>query len=438
MNSNELYYTQQLIEENIFERKKETIYKHSFTDNELKKYEDLFNEILSPQLNKIIEFQNKYSHGMKYAIQSDIMKTFIEKLFLINCPQILKGSLIDQQFFLLYLISILFYRFNETILKLNINDFINRIYYTNIITIYSRHFVQSKRLIFKIIKSIYNDIKINSGNTLTIYQELYHNNESIIKNDIMQLFLTNILPKFNPLNIENIEDFYSALFKRIFFFYLKSKTILIDNINSQPPILQNINILESQSERFKIYEEAIYLAQIQQICENSNNLNNINVEFEKLKEVILPNDIQKLFLYQNSRFKNTILNHKIDLFKIHTLEDSNIEKIKNKIPQVYRLLRSIHIFSPNTTFNNNNKQYMKEQFYLTLCDIFKNKFDISSIKTILQNISEQLVESLTTGEFIDVLTLTQIDINGQKFIDQFKEFLKLLLTDLLFKEDNNE
>lgn len=434
-----IQYTQKLIEENIFERKKETIYKHDFSDELISQFDILFDELITPELNKICELQNTYSHGMKFAVKSDIIKTYIEKLYMLNCPSILKGNLLDQQFFLLYIISISFYRFNERFLNLSINEFINRIYFTNIVSICSKYFIQSRRTIFRIIKTIYKDIKDKSSITLDIYSELYHNNEVTIKNDIMQLFLTNILPKFNPLEIENIEDFYTVIFKRIFFFYLKSKTLLVNDIDLSPQLInQNedtSNLLDPPSERYKIYEEAIYLAQIQQICNNSNTINTIDIEFNKLKKLLLPNEIQRLFLNQNSKSRSNLLSYKINLYRICSLNDCNIEQIKNKIPQVYRLLRSIHIVSSNSSFSNVNKQYMKDQFFIFLYDIFKDKLDLEIVKPILKTISDNLVESLTTGEFIDMVTLTQIDINGQKFIDQFKEFLKIVLNSAIVQEE---
>ena len=425
-----IQFAQQMIEENIFERKKETIYNHNISKADIEKFDLIFDSILGPELEKIIQLQDTYSHGMKYAIKTDTVKLFIEQLYINNCPTIFKANLIEQQFFLLYLMSVLFYRYNERKLGLPLSEFINRIYFTNIITVCSKHFVQSRRVLFKIIKQLYSEVKRDSTNAIDAYYELYHDNENSIKNDIMQLFLTNILPKFNPLLLENLEEFYTIIFRRIFFFYLKSKTIAIKDVKINQNILDPTsasNIFEAQSERFKIYEEAIYLAQIQQICSDSPTVNNINVEFDKIKNLILPNEIQKMFLFRTHANKNSLLTQKINLLTMCTTTDYNIESIKNKIPHVYRLLRSIHIMTPNNSFTEGNKQYMKDQFFASLCINFQDKLDLSTITPILRNISDNLVNSLTIGEYIDMISLTQIDISGQKFIDQFKEFLNLIL-----------
>lgn len=435
---NNLQYTQQLIEESIFERKKETIYKCDFADNLLNQYDTLFQNILGSEINRIIDLQSKYSKSMKYVIKSDIVKTFVEKLYMLSCPNILKGNLLAQQFFLLYIISILFYRYNDQYLKLPINEFINRIYYINIVSICSKHLIQSRKTTFKIIKQVYNEIKEKVTNTIdNTYTDFYKNNESIIKNDIIQLFLSNIVSKFNPLEIENLEDFYKVLIRRVFFFYLKSKSsidpeLISDLINQQS---NSLSALEPQSERFKIYEEAIYLAQIQQICNNSEKFNIIVNEFDKLKNILLPNEIQILLLNQdNIKSKNILVNYKLNLQSLLSANKYNIDYIKNKLPQVYKLLRSIHISSTNNTFTNINKQYMKDQFFISLCDNFKDKLDLNIISPILKNISDNLVDNLTIGEFIDMVTLVQIDINGLTFIEQFKEFLNLVLNSIIKKD----
>lgn len=425
--------TQDLIENSIFERKRETIYKHSFIKEDLEKYDKLFDEVLDPEIQRIIKIQQTYSSDIKCVIDSEKIKEFVEKLYLANCPQILKGTLIVQQFYLLYLISILFYRYNERYLKMSINEFINKIYFTNILFICSKHFIQSRRLILRLIKNVYLDIKKNSEDTLNVYYELYKNNETIIKNDIIQLFLTNILPKFNPFDLKNLEDFYTVLFKRIFFFYLKSKTVIINDTNI--PVntrTTEATPLEVQSERFRIYEDAIYLSQIQQICSESSTLNAMNLEFDRFKKLILPNDIQKIFFYQDSKLKQNSKSVRFNLFRLLNDSDNSqlLQIIRTKLPNIYRLLRSVHVLSSNNSFTEDDKLYMRDQFYSQLISQFEHRFDTNMISPIIKNITNNLVNSLTTGEFIDMVTLTQIDITGHKFVNQFKDFLTLIISSI--------
>lgn len=420
-----IHSIQKLIEDDIL---KDKIYKCSFSDSEFEKYDNLFKTLVINEINKLINLQDTYSNSFKYIIKKDIIDKLINELFLLNCPQILKFNLISQQFYFLYIISILFYRYNEQELKLPLNEFIKRIYFPNILSLCSKYFIQSRRLLFKLIKKIYNEIK--DDNIFNTSYLLYKENENNIKNNILQLFLINILPKFNPFDFENLEDFYTILFKRIFFFYLKSKKINSNSLQIQ--ILNTSDFLENQTERFKIYEDAIYLSQIQNICSKSTELNTIDLEFDKFKKIILPNEIQKLFLYKFAQSKNaTNINNKLNLFKLCSTNSPILEKIKNKLPNIYRLLRSIHIMSHNSIFSEIDKNNMKMQFYNTLCSIFQKQFDIDRISNILLTVSCNLTESLTTGEFIDMISLTQVEINNPKFIDQFNKFLIIMLSDTL-------
>ena len=420
---NNIHYVQKLIEDNII---KDKIYKCSFSEEELQKYDKLFKELVVSEMNKMISLQDTYSNSFKYIIKKDIINQLINQLFLMTCPQILKYNLIVQQFYFLYILSILFYRYNEQELQLPLSEFIKRIYFPNILSLCSKYFIQSRRLLFKLIKKIYNEIK--DDNIYNTSYLLYKENENNIKNNILQLFLINILPKFNPFDFENLEDFYTILFKRIFFFYLKSKKINSSSLQIQ--VLNTSDFLENQTERFKIYEDAIYLSQIQNICSKSTELNTIDLEFDRFKKIILPNEIQKLFLYKFVQSKNsTNITNKLNLFKLCSTNSPTLDKIKNKLPNIYRLLRSIHIMSHNTVFSEIDKNNMKTQFYNTLCRIFEKQFDVERISNILLTVSYNLTESLTTGEFIDMISLTQVEINNVKFVEQFCDFLVIMLSD---------
>ena len=85
--------------------------------------------------------------------------------------------------------------------------------------------------------------------------------------------------------------------------------------------------------------------------------------------------------------------------------------------------------SHNTVFSEIDKNNMKTQFYNTLCRIFEKQFDVERISNILLTVSYNLTESLTTGEFIDMISLTQVEINNVKFVEQFCDFLVIMLSD---------
>ena len=142
---NNIHHVQKLIEDNII---KDKIYKCSFSEEELQKYDKLFKELVVSEMNKMISLQDTYSNSFKYIIKKDIINQLINQLFLMTCPQILKYNLIVQQFYFLYILSILFYRYNEQELQLPLSEFIKRIYFPNILSLCSKYFIQSRRLLF--------------------------------------------------------------------------------------------------------------------------------------------------------------------------------------------------------------------------------------------------------------------------------------------------
>ena len=398
----------------------------NFTEEQFIELDKMFNSYIGREIKKIIELQNKFKAIGQHTVSKDIFEEFIKKLYTFNCPNILKLNILERQCFLLYLIANLFYRYNDNVLKLDQNEFISRIYYVNILSLCSKFFSQARRLYYRILKKVYEEAQEKSKDIIEFYAQLYRADDVIIKNDIVYFFLIGILPKFNTLFVEDIEEFYSSIFKRIFYFYLKSKVSGLTKHEVDPSIIQG-NSMASPSERYRIYEEALYLSQIQTMCSNSSAIYQISKQFDEMKGLIIPNEIQRLYLYAINENKGFITNQKLTILKMHT-ELDHMTYIKNNLPIIYRLLRSIRISTEPTSFLENDIIQMKEVIYQTLYVKFKNIISDEDIVPIIQNITSNLVASLTTGGFIDMITLTSINLSGQKFIHQLKIFLELVLS----------
>ena len=107
-----------------------------------------------------------------------------------------------------------------------------------------------------------------------------------------------------------------------------------------------------------------------------------------------------------------------------------MEYLKNNLPIMYRLLRSIHVISDSNCFLKSDIQKIREMVYSTLYNRFKFILNDEIIVPMLKKITENLVLSFTTGEFIDMLTLTSITITGDKFIQQLQKFLEIILSEV--------
>ena len=390
--------------------------------------DELFTSMIGPEIKKIIELQDKFQSKGQYSINRDLTTEFLEKLFSHNCPSILKLNAVEQQVYLLYLTANLFMRYNDNVLGLNKDEYIDRIYFTNILSICARHLVNARRLIHRVLKNVYADIETKSHDIIEFYAQLYQADGTVIKNDTIQMFFINLFYKFNPLDMEDIEEFYSGLFRKILYFYLKHKISGVKNCDVDPSILSDTRV-SAPSERYRIYEEALYLVQIQNMCSDSGTINRISQQYDKMRTIIIPNELQRLYLYTVSEGKLHMHNEKAALLRMHT-ELSRMEKIKTKLPQIYRLLRSVQVISDNKTFLDNDVTLIRH----TVSDVLHEKFNAvltnDIIKPVIHNITETFVSSLTSGEFIDMVTLTPINLSGQKFNEQLREFLEIVLSGL--------
>lgn len=390
---------------------------------------DIFVAIVGHELKQTFEIREKYNSIGNKVVNHNTIKNFIDKLFAANCPRILKYNNMEQQVYLLYVIGLLFYKYNDDVIKLNKEDFIEQIYFPNIISICVKFMPQAKKFFYKTIKQVHGEVQEKSKDVIEFYAELYNADENAIKNDIMYLFLITMMTQFNPLELdEDIDDFYSSLFRRMFFFYLKSKTSGLSNIEVDFSIVQDEN-LKPISERYRIYEEALYLAQIQLMCSDSSIMNRISSQYDKMKSSIIPNEIQRLYMFIVNEGRCLISDDKVLLLRTQN-ELNNVDEIKNKMPQIYKVLRSIHVISDTPTFLESDKKLIHDNVYSVLYAKFHNVLTDDILAPIIHKITDNLVRSLTTGEFIDVITLTRVNISISKFNEQLRLFLNTVLDGL--------
>lgn len=397
-----------------------------FTEEQFKELDKMFNSYIGREIQKILEIQDKFQAIGQYTIAKSVLEEFIDKLYTFNCPAILKLNVLEQQCFLLYLVANLFYRYNENVLKMEHDEFISRVYYVNILSLCSKFFSQARRMYYRILKNIYIEVEEKSKDIIEFYAQLYRADDTIIKNDIIYFFMISILPKFNTLTVENVEEFYTSIFRRIFYFYLKSKVSGLTTHEVDPSIIQD-GSMAAPSERYRIYEEALYLAQIQNMCSDSSTIHRISKHFDEMKGLIVPNEIQRLYLYAINNGKYNAVNQKFTILKMHT-ELDRMDYIKNSLPIIYRLLRSMRIATEQTSFLESDIVQVQETIYQTLYNKFSEIISDEDIIPIIKNITNNLVKSLTTGGFIDMITLTPVNLSGQKFIQQLKIFLELILS----------
>jgi hypothetical protein len=394
-----------------------------YNERELNQIFELFKSLIGNDIENSLKIEDKYKFKYSKIVDLNIYKHFIDKLFLLSCPRILNYVLQLQQTYLLHLCSVLFYKYNNEVLKLDDEKFIEEIYMPNILVLCSKYFPVSRKLLHTIIKNVYDEIECNNADVIKFYIHAYNVNSNLLKTDIVYIFLREIIHLFDPLEIVEVVDFYSSIFKKIFFFYLKTRTtgLIPENIN--------LNLMKDSedklNERLRIYVEAIGLAQIQLACQYSSTLTRIKKQYKMFEDNILSNELQKLFILSSNDSSSYYNNEKIFLHVQTKLDD--MTEVKKETPLVYELLQSIRIKTELMTMPRADEELLRQTIYETLFKNLNKQFDATLLKPIIEKITNNLTQSLVIGSYINLATLQPVQTSSMKFFNQLKMFLEMLL-----------
>jgi len=407
-----------------FETINEVLY-NNYSEYELQSLDIIFKNTIGQEILELIELKKQDRHFESKIIANTSMNEFYQRLFNASCPKILKFNINIQQLYILHVFALSFIRFNKSTLHLDENEFISDFLLPNIYYLCSKPLILAKKTLYKIIKECYNKIELESKKIIDFYSLLYKCDAEIIKNQILNIFFCITLSKINPLDITDIENIYENIIYRLFFYYIKMKTSKIIDPNYIHSTSKEKNT-ETQSDRYYIYEKAIYLSHIEHMCNSTDMAIQVSSHYDKIKNIILPNELQKLYLlYQ---MKNVTINDKVSLLRTcDNLE--NIEKFKTSIPLIYRVLRSIHV-DDKTVSDSHDSQLIYSTIFNTLHRKFKNIISDEALIPFVEKVSTNLVKSLTIGKFIDMLTLTEVNTSGTKFCKQLQKFLDLILINI--------
>jgi len=407
-----------------FETINEVLYSN-YSKHELKIIDTIFKDTIGNELLELLELKKQDKLFESKIIVNKNINTFFQNMFNSSCPKILKFNINIQQLYVLHVFSLSLIRFNKSTLNMEESIFIDEIYLPNIYYFCAKLLIYAKKTLYKVIKECYIRIENDSKKIIEFYSMLYKCDSEIIKNQVLNIFLCNTFHKINPLELNNAEDIYGNIIYRLFFYFIKLKTSKIIN-SSYMNSSSNNKSLELQSERYYIYEKAIYLSHIENMCNSTDITVQVSKHYDEIKNIIIPNELQKLYLLYQT--KNISINNKISLLRLCDNLDK-IEKFKTKIPLIYRILRSIHV-NDNSVLNEYDVQLMYSTVFNVLNKKFKPLLSSDSLIPLIEKVSMNLVNSLTTGKFIDMITLTEVNTSGVKFCDQLKKFLDLILSNI--------
>lgn len=345
-------------------------------------------------------------------------------LELINnyCPlSIINVDSIIKEIYLLYVFSHLL-RMSSSDLNYTDADFLEKIYYPNLIYVLAYFLTKASKFFQSSIRKIYNESKEKLEKTLLFYITFYNSEYIVIKNDVINIFLNNMLFDINPLELNaNYKEYYNSVFQYIFYLYLdRQSSGLID---------ENFELSSNQDEitlssRYNIYKNGIRRTQIQLMCNESATLKKIYSNFNKVKNDIISNELQKLYTIIID--KNSLIDNKMLVLKFN-MEDENLLTISKQFPLIYKLLRSIKIKTNDNRYNNYDKSLIKETLRNSIYLKLHKYINEDHAALLAEAMSLRIEQSITEGSFLDPYTLTTLEVRGSMFLKQLSLFINMVL-----------
>jgi hypothetical protein len=327
-------------------------------------------------------------------------------------------------------------RYYKDNLNISYQHFRAKLYFPNIIYLLVRLLPAARKFLQNMIRKVYGEFNSRSRGLINVHINSFNIDQDVIKTDILYEFLGNGLKKFDPLTINNILAFYKSCFRSVFYFYLRKKK---DLSNQEIVAFQYYNdTLEdnynkTNSNRMSIYRDVLYEIYTEKIYRKVPLLSQLGYNFQIFKNVIITNEFQSI--YQNMKQENSFIDN--NEFKLVDFFDDDIF-LKNpeviiqlrKLPLIYKLLKCVHIYSPNTIPYNHyliKSEVVRDLIIEELLAIFKGIYLSDYIKDVISQIADNFIKNILSGEYINLITFTTIKIKHLSFLEQLRKFIRLCL-----------
>lgn len=331
----------------------------------------------------------------------------------------ISSDVIIKEIYILYIYSYLLFNLNSN-LKLKESEFLETVYYPNLIYILAFHLKNASKFFQKLIRLVYKEAKVKLETVLMFYVTFYNSEYIVIKNDIINIFLNNMIFDINPLELDDYKSYYLSVFQYIFYLYLERQSSGIIDQEIQISSGQDLSL----SSRYNIYKNGIKITQIQSMCHESSTLKKIYSNFNKVKTDIISNELQKLYTVMVEG--NDMTDDKMLILKFN-MEDEKLIDIQKKYPLIYKLLRSVKIKSTETGYSNYDKLMIKDALRTSIYLKLKMHMNETHSSILADAISIKLEQSITSGRYLDPYTLTTLEVRGTMFLRQLSLFINMIL-----------
>lgn len=375
------------------------------------------------------------------AFRTKIFEKYIEEFKNLHAAKLIGRSSLIQELFILHQTAKTLQRYNDLILEIPYQEFRAKFYFPNIIYLLIRFLPTARAFIQKTIRYVYALIKKRSSGIVNLHENSLYLDKDVIKSDVLYNFLGNALKKFNPFDVNNLKAFYIKIFLNIFYFYFKSEQKYKASWSSLWALDDVLSTLSQVPTREVIYRDVLTTLQIDEFRKSSPTMKQIHYNYSVFKNVILNNEFQSIYFTasEKSSRKNEIGDNQYKLLSFydglikeeHQEESEQVlflQELK-KLPTIYRLLKSVHILSKKKSgiISNNTATLLKQAVLEELIYPFKNLISDSYIHEVLNNIARNFTDSILFGEYINIMTLTPIQIDQATFITQVRKFIQICL-----------
>jgi len=351
----------------------------------------------------------------------------------------IKGDVIRSMYFF-YLFSNALYKYNDELSQVSDREFRAHVYYPIVIYVLVRYFPELKSFIQKQINYVYSQLYRNSRKVIAHFTYQYNIDQNIIKFDIFYIFVGSLLKKYNPLNVRNPSGFYRKIFETLYDYYLLRSndynTRLLDS-SIVSDYISTVEELRIRGTDLALYQEVLYSLQIEKIVEESPIIQQIHFHYDVLRNIIIPHQLQRLFITSVvDRDSKPVLYPEYNYYQFvkfdydsHNYKNDNrlLDKLRT-IPTVYQLLKSVHIYSDKSSITI-DKNLIETFVYEELLHLCRGLFNDNYIEVILHDIAKNFTKSITTGEYINLLTLSRVEVNQITFPNQLRKFIRMCFSD---------
>ncbi|HQF37202.1 MAG TPA: hypothetical protein PLL26_06230 [Candidatus Dojkabacteria bacterium] len=393
---------------------------------------DISYKLLYQHIHKdLLKFQN---NGSIFIISKN-MSEYLSDLFK-NCSSILNDrSLIVRGLFCLYQTARALERYNKNILNLSNQVFRSKILFPNLVYLLQQYLPETRKFLQTVIRTVYNEVERKSESLVNLYVNSFYLDKDVIKHNVLLEFLGNGLKNYNPLNVGNINAYYKAIFRKIFDYYFRKEQSLhtvCTNFWNIDNALENSNV----STRLAIYKDVLYNLQVDEFYKNSPLYTQLGYNYRIFRNIIINNEIQDVYVSISSSKAIGLNNNEYKLLKIYNddlLNNDIISKIR-KLPTIFKLLKCVHIITSTSKSKAYNDILIKPELLKLavreeLLTPFKNFFSEHYLLPIIDRVADNFVNSILSGEYINLLTLSTVRIDQISFAEQLRKFVRLCLED---------